>query len=130
MTSPAAADDRGGWSALRPAQRFLLLVLEATSYFEGNDRTIIALALPQIRVSFGLSQSSASLWLGVLYLSAGPALVLARRADVIGRRRQLAASVVGYSVATGPPAAAPTIAAFVACQFVARLFLNAEAAVV
>ena len=68
-------------------ERFLLAVLGATTFFDGYDRGILELALPQIRDTYGLSQSSASLWLAALYVDALPALFLGRRADQIGRRR-------------------------------------------
>lgn len=56
--------------------------------------------------------------------------MLARRADRRGRRQLLLISIAGYTVATGLTALAPTIGAFATCQFVARLFLIAENAVV
>jgi MFS family permease len=65
-----------------------------------------------------------------LFVGALPALALTRYADRIGRRRLLVFSVTGYTIATGLTAAAPTIGTFVLCQFVARIFLNAEVAVV
>ena len=114
--------DRSHW--------FLLWVLGATAYFDGFDRGIVELALPQIRDTFDLSQADASLWLVSLYLGAIPALALTRRADRVGRRSLLLWCVVGYTVATGMTAAAPSIATFAACQFVARLFINAESVIV
>ena len=109
---------------------FLLWVLGATAFFDGFDRGIVELALPQIRDTFDLSQADASLWLVSLYVGAIPALALTRRADRVGRRSLLLWCVVGYTVATGLTAAAPSIAAFAACQFVARLFINAESVIV
>jgi putative MFS transporter len=117
-------------SHLSRAHWFLLILLGTTTFFEGFDRAIVGLALPQIRSSFGLTQASASLWLTALFLGALPAIALTRRADQVGRRRMLLWSVVGYTLATGATALAPNIATFATCQFVARLFLNAEAAIV
>ena len=114
--------DRSHW--------FLLWVLGATAYFDGFDRGIVELALPQIRDTFDLSQADASLWLVSLYVGAVPALAITRRADRVGRRVLLLWCVVGYTVATGLTAAAPTIETFAACQFVARLFINAESVIV
>ncbi len=115
---------------LGPQEWFLLMVLGATSFFDGFDRGIIELALPQIRETFDLTQSSASLYLSVVYLGALPALFITRWADRVGRRRLLMVSIIGYTISTGLTALAPTAVAFVACQFVARLFLNAESAIV
>lgn len=109
---------------------FLLWVLGATAFFDGFDRGIVELALPQIRETFDLSQANASLWLMSLYFGAIPALAITRRADRVGRRSLLLWCIVGYTVATGLTAAAPSIATFAACQFVARLFINAESVIV
>lgn len=118
------------WGRLDRSHRTLLLLLGATSFFDGYDTAIIALALTQIRATFHLSQGSASLWLTFLYLGALPALFITRRADTIGRRRVLLFSVVAYTLATGATSLAPTMAVFVGLQFFARLFLHAESAVV
>lgn len=119
-----------GMRSLSSEHRFLLLILGCTSFFDGFDRGIIEVALKQIRESFDLDQGSMSLWLAAVYAGALPALVLTRAADRIGRRRMLMYSVFGYMAATGLTAIAPTIEAFIACQFVARLFLTAEHALV
>lgn len=111
---------------LRPEHWLLLAVLGVAGFFEGYDSYVFSVALPQIRESFGLSQGQASLWLSVLFLGSLPAVFIARRADVHGRRRLLIASILGYSLFTGLTALAPSIGFFVTAQFVARLFLNAE----
>lgn len=108
---------------------FLLSLLGAASFFQGYDLNLVAVALTQIRHSFALNQSEASLWLGALYLGALPAIFLTRQADQRGRRSILLVSVLGYTVATGLTALAPSIAVFAACQFFARGFLGCEQAV-
>lgn len=124
------ADEATGWRVLGRDHRFLLALLGATSFFDGFDRGILTVALPQIRDSYGLDQGQMSLWVSILFVGALPALVLTRQADRVGRRKLLLVSIVGYTVATGLTAVAPTIGWFVAFQFVARLFLNAEHALV
>lgn len=111
---------------LQPEHWQLLALLGWASFFEGYDLNIVIFALPHIRATYGLNQSSASLWLSVLYLGALPAIFVARRADRHGRRRMLLVSICGYTVATAATALAPTMAVFAACQFVARLFLATE----
>jgi putative MFS transporter len=108
---------------------FLLWVVGAASFFEGYDLNIMAVALPQIRHSFHLSQATASLWIGLLFLGALPAVALTRQADRHGRRRILLGSVVGYTIATGLTAVSRGIVMFAVCQFVARIFLTTENAV-
>jgi putative MFS transporter len=108
---------------------FLLGLLGATSFFQGYDLNLVAVALKQIRETYGLTQTTASLWLGVLYLGALPAIFLTRQADRRGRRAILVLSVLGYSIATGLTALAPSILIFAGCQFLARGFLGTETAV-
>lgn len=115
---------------LQPEHKFLLGVLGAASFFEGYDFNIVAVALPQIRETFGLSQQQASLWIGLLFLGALPAIFITRWSDKHGRKRLLLVSIVGYTVATGATAVAPSMSFYVGCQFVARLFLAAEGAIV
>jgi putative MFS transporter len=114
---------------LEPRHWFLLRVLGVASFFEGYDVYIVAVALPQIRHTFHLSQPQAALWLSVLYVGALPAILFTRRADRFGRRRLLLISILGYTLATGATALTPTIALFVTCQFLARVFANAEVAI-
>ncbi len=121
---------RGGWRSLAREHKFLLFILGFTAFFDGFDRGIIQVALPQIRETFALSQSQMSIWLMFVYLGALPALFVTRAADRVGRKRLLVVSIVGYMVATATTALAPSIETFVAAQFVARLFLNAEHALV
>lgn len=130
MSGNATHGVRQRLALLSPQHRFLLAVLGATSFFDGYDRSILEIALPQIRDTFDVTQSQASLWIAVLYLGALPALVLARRADSHGRRQLLLISVAGYTLATGATAIAPSIELYTTFQFVARLFLIAESAVV
>ena len=116
--------------SLAPEHRRMLGLLGVASFFEGYDLNVLLVALPQIRETFDLSKASASRWLIALFLGALPAIFVARFADRIGRRRVLVITIAGYLVATGATAAAPTMAVFVMCQFVSRLFLSAENSVV
>lgn len=127
----------GGWAAIRAGFKtldrkhwMLLFLLGSTLFFDGYDRGVMLVSLKQIRATFGLTQAQASWYLSVLYLGALPAVVLALRADRVGRRRLLIICVIGYTIATGITALAPNAAAYAGCQFVARMFLNAEAAIV
>src|SRR5690348_2491691 len=77
----------GAAAGLSPQHRRLLWLLGVASFFEGYDFSAVTVALPQLRDTFGLSQSTASLWVAILYLGAAPALWLSRYADRAGRRR-------------------------------------------
>jgi MFS family permease len=109
---------------------FLLSALGAAAFFQGYDLNIVTVAMRQIRQSFGLSQAAASAWVGVLFLGSLPAIFLTRQADRRGRRQVLLASVLGYTVATGVTSLAPSMGAFVTCQFFARMFIATENALV
>jgi putative MFS transporter len=111
---------------LRREHWFLLVVLGVAAFFEGYDLFVVTAALPQIRDSFGLTQSEASLWLSVPILGALPAVWFSRRADVYGRRRMLWVSIVGFTLFTGATSMSPSIGAFVTLQFGAYLFLTVE----
>lgn len=121
---------RAGFAALDRTHWLLLVLLGSTMFFDGYDRGVILVALTQIRDTFELSQTRASWYLAVLYLGALPAVPLALRADRIGRKKLLVFAVLGYTVATALSAVAPTAETFTAAQFLGRLFLNAEAAIV
>jgi putative MFS transporter len=107
---------------------FLLVVLGVAAFFEGYDLFAVTAALPQIRSTFGLSQSDASVWLSVPILGALPAVWFSRRADVTGRRSLLWVSIIGFTLFTGATAVAPNIGVFVALQFGAYVFLTVEGA--
>ena len=123
---------RPAWPGLVPAPlrepRYLrlLALLAAASFFEGYDLNLIMIILPAIRHSLGLSQARAADWLGLVYLGSLPALVLARRADRVGRRRLLLGSMAGFTVATAATAAAPGVVALGLCQLCAQAFLTLD----
>ncbi len=119
---------RGSRHLLTRDHWFLLYVLGVAAFFEGYDLFAVTAALPQIRETFGLSQSSASAWLSLPILGAVPAVWFSRRADVHGRRRFLFIAIIGFTLFTGATTFVPTIGAFVAVQFFAYLFLTVEGA--
>jgi MFS family permease len=119
-----------GASLLTPGHWRLLWLLGAASFFEGYDLNVLIVALPRLRAAYHLTQGDASLWVGLIYLGALPAVLLARRADRQGRKRMLLVSISGYTLATLATALAPSIGTFVACQCVARFFLGVETALV
>lgn len=121
---------RASASRLDRQHWFLLAVLGAASFFQGYDLNLVAVALPQLRHTFGLTQSQASFWVSLLFLGALPAVFLTRQADRRGRRAILLISICGYTIATGLTALAPSILVFAICQFFARGFLGTETAVV
>jgi MFS family permease len=110
-------------------QRRLLFLLGVACFTEGYDFNALIVALPHLRDTFGLSRSAADLWVAGVYLGAGPALWLGRRADRHGRRGVLLIAVAGYSVCSVATALAPDVGVFVLMQFLARCFLTVQVAV-
>ena len=115
---------------LAPEHVFLLAVLGWTSFFDGYDSSIKALALTQIRDTFHLSKAVASALFAVVYFGALPAVIITRWADRIGRRRLLIWSVFGYMAFSGLTALSPNAQWFTTFQFLQQLFLVAEGAIV
>jgi MFS family permease len=115
---------------LAPEHVFLLAVLGWTSFFDGYDGSIKALALTQIRETFHMSKAVASGLFAVVYFGALPAVIITRWADRIGRRRLLIWSVFGYMAFSGLTAVSPNAGWFTAFQFLQQLFLVAEGAIV
>jgi putative MFS transporter len=113
---------------LSQEQWFLLVVLGVADFFQGYDSFVVTAALPQIRSTFGLTQSAASLWFAIPVLGALPAVWFSRRADTHGRRRLLGLSIVGFTLFTGATAFSPAVSWFVLLQFGATLFLTVEGA--
>ena len=110
-------------------QRRLLFLLALACFTEGYDFNALIVALPHLRHEFGLSSAAANLWVAAVYLGAAPAVWLGRRADRHGRRGALMLSVAGYTVCSVVTALAPSMAVFVAMQFLARCFLVVQIAV-
>jgi MFS transporter, putative metabolite:H+ symporter len=104
----------------------ILWLLGGASFFTGYDGGVVTVALRQVRASYHLSQATASLWVALLPLGTLPAVVLARRADRIGRRRVLLVSIIGFTLATFATGLAPNIATFAVCQAIAGFLLGVE----
>ncbi|HEX8803405.1 MAG TPA: MFS transporter [Acidimicrobiales bacterium] len=115
---------------LRQEHVVLLFLLSAAAFFDGYDSGIKALALTQIRESFGLSKAGASAMFAVVFFGALPAMALTRWADRMGRRRMLVVSVLGYTTFSGLTALAPDATTFAVLQFCQQVFLVAESALV
>jgi putative MFS transporter len=119
-----------GRRRLGPEHVFLLAVLGWTSFFDGYDGSIKALALTQIRDTFHLSKAVASALFAVIYFGALPAVFITRWADRYGRRTLLIWSVFGYMGFSALTAVSPNATWFTVFQFLQQLFLVAEGAIV
>jgi putative MFS transporter len=104
----------------------LLALLGTANAVNGYDLGILTLALPAIQASLGIAEDQVGTLLAVIRLGMLPALALGVLADRWGRRSLLLATIVGFTLCTVMTAAAPGVGAFVAAQFVARIFIAAE----
>lgn len=107
----------------------LLLLLVSAAFFEGYDSSILALLLPNIQSSFGVSEAVLGVTRIPIELGLFAAFFVARLSDRLGRRPMLLWSVVGYTVFTALTAVSWDIWSFAFFQFASRVFLGAEYAV-
>jgi len=122
--------DRVRWLGTPPKlsqrQWTVLGLVSVASFFDQYDTGLFSLALKQIQAEFRIAEQSLGLLSSIVTLGALPALLLAAAADRWGRRRLLVVTIVAYTILTGASAFAPSAAAFVVLQFLARIFITAE----
>ena len=106
-------------------QRLVLALVSIAGLFNQYDRSLFALALPQIQASLAIDESHVGFLGSIVRLGALPAFAVATVADRWGRRRTLLSTILAYTVLTGATAVVPDATAFVACQFFASGFSHA-----
>lgn len=99
------------------------------SFFDDYDGALLSLALKQIQHGLGVAEARLGPMLSAIRLGYLTSLLISPLADVVGRRRLLLYTIVGYTIFTGLSAIAPNEGAFIASQFIARGFSGAETAV-
>ena len=109
--------------------RLLLILLVSAAFFEGYDSSILALLLPNIQSTFGVSEATLGLTRIPIELGLFVAFFVTRLSDRVGRRPLLLWSVVGYTAFTALTAVSWDIWSFTFFQFASRIFLGAEYAV-
>jgi len=115
-----------GAPPLTRRQWAVLGLVSLASLFDQYDRSLIAMALPQIQAGLGISEGQVGLLASIVSLGSLPALFIALSADRIGRRRALLGTVLAYTALTGASAFAPDPRTFIALQFFSRVFGTAE----
>ncbi|HTX72599.1 MAG TPA: MFS transporter [Rectinemataceae bacterium] len=111
---------------LEASHVMLILLVSTASFFEGYDFIILNLVLPFLQTEFRLSIQQAGFAASAIALGTIVAFFVIRLGDYFGRRALLMWTVLGYTAATALTAFSQSIGAFVALQFVARVFLVAE----
>lgn len=110
-------------------RRRLLVFLSVASFFEGYDFLALSQLLPTLRDHFQLSKLEGGALVTVVNVGTMVAYLLVRRADTWGRKRALAVTIAGYTVASLASGMAPNVWTFAMAQLLARIFLIAEWAI-
>ncbi len=111
---------------LTPAHWRMLGLLGAAYMVNSYDIGLLALALPQIQAGLAIPEDQIGALTGLIRLGVIPALILTMLADVVGRRRLLLITILGFTVSTFATAFARTSLEFGVLQFFARMFIYAE----
>jgi putative MFS transporter len=109
--------------------RWLFFFLGVAGFFDGYDNLALAQILPFLRAEMSLGKQEAGNLVGFVNVGQVVAYLLVRYADRWGRRRVLALTIAGYTVATALTGLAPNVTFFAVSQLVAKVFLAAEWAV-
>jgi len=107
-------------------QKLLLPVILLGSFFEGFDFMIINLSLPFISRDLGINIQETGFALSIVASGTLVAFFVVRLGDRFGRKPVYLWSVALYAVLSLITAFSPNIEFFVACQFLARIFLTAS----
>jgi putative MFS transporter len=110
--------NRREWAVLAP--------LATVGFFEVYDVALLTLAAPVIAKGLGVAVATFGIGVAIIRLATVGSLPFLRMADRIGRRTMLLASLILFTAATGATALAWGLAAFVALQIAARIFLATE----
>jgi putative MFS transporter len=112
-----------------PREWRVFWISTTAGYFDSYDGALLSLALRQIQQGLRIAEASLGPILSVIRLGYLGALLIAPYADVVGRRRLLLSTIIGYTLFTGLSAIAPDARSFVIAQTLARAFSGAEATV-
>lgn len=104
----------------------LLFFVCCCTMFEGYDVLILSLSLPHIGKEFNASSDVLGYAVGLISIGTVLAFALVSLADRFGRRVIFLTAVTGYTVFTVLTAFSTGLYDFVACQFIARLFMVTE----
>lgn len=116
-----------GTTPALPARQWRVLgLMVAAGLFNAYDQQILSLALKQVQTGLGIAEGHVGYLGSLIRFGAIPGIGLVLLGDVLGRRRILLWSIVGYTLSTGATAFAPGPQSFVVFQFLSRAFGAAE----
>lgn len=111
---------------LTDRQKMIMPVLMCGAFFEGFDWMVINMTLPFIAKDMHIGIEKTGLMLSIVAVGTLVAFFFVRMGDRIGRRPVFLWSVCLYAAMSVATAFSPNIVFFVACQFLARVFLVSE----
>jgi len=94
--------------------------------FDQYDMALLSMALKQIQADLGIGEAELGSIGAFVRLGALPSFLIVMAADLVGRRRIMILTIVGYTLLTGLTALAPDTRSFMLLQFFARTFAIAE----
>ncbi len=106
--------------------KHLLFFVCFCTMFEGYDVLILGLTLPHIGKEFNVNSETLGYAVGLISVGTVLAFALIGLADRYGRRAIFLGAVTGYTIFTVLTALSTGLYDFVACQFIARLFMVTE----
>jgi MFS family permease len=98
----------------------------AAGFFEQYDLALLTLAAPALSDGLGVSIATFGVGVAIIRLGSLGGVPVLRFADRLGRRTVLIGSLAAFTLLTGLTAVAWGLAAFVAFQTLARVFLSVE----
>lgn len=121
LASSAVEADR-----MTPYLWFLFVLLSTATLFDGFDSGMLSFAAPESRRTLDIDRSEWGFVNSVIRLGVWASFGFLLLADRFGRRNLMMVTVVGFGVFSGLTAFVTDKYQFMACQFLARLFLTAE----
>jgi putative MFS transporter len=112
---------------LEPRHWRLLAVIGAANVFDNYDIAILSQALLQIQTGLAIPEAEIGGVVAVIRLGVLPAIALMVLADRVGRRTLMIGAILGFAICTFLTAFARDAREFMAVQFLARIFISAEA---
>jgi putative MFS transporter len=111
---------------MTPYLWFLFVLLSTATLFDGFDSGMLSFAAPESRRTLDIDLAEWGLVNSVIRLGVWASFLFLLFADRFGRRNLMMVTVVGFGVFSGLTAFVTDKYQFMACQFLARLFLTAE----
>ncbi len=126
MTAPQRPGTPVEVDRMTPYLWFLFVLLSTATLFDGFDSGMLSFAAPESRRTLGIDLSEWGFINSFIRVGVWASFLFMLQADRFGRRNLMMLTIVGFAVFNGLTALVTDKTQFMACQFLARLFLTAE----